>query len=121
MYIWEKEIKEVQDGIIIFIDWTSTSLSEKYLKLFQSDESVKNKDFFDKATAEITADILKTLADSSCDKFMINRVLSELWIEIAKLEKNVMCDIFKTKSYEEISFWDIYKKALELDNENFIN
>lgn len=121
MYIWEKKIKNIKWEVVTFSDNTKAEYSEDYIKYLSSDEPVSIDKLYINKVSKIKSDIMKLFIDSSANKNEQSKVLSEVWYDIARHEKNVMCELFDRQNYNDIDFRQINKKAILLDNTKFTN
>ena len=121
MYIWEKEIKSIKGEVVTFTDDTTVEYSEDYIKHLQSKEAVTIDKLYINKVSKIKSDIMKLFIDSSANKDEQSKALGEVWFDIARHEKNVMCDLFDRTHYNDIDFRQINKKAVLLDDTKFTN
>jgi len=75
MYIWEKEIKSVNDWTVFFTDWTSEVYSKEYATYFSSELPQNEVDFIDNKTNKVTSDIIKLFIDSNLTILNIETVI----------------------------------------------
>jgi len=121
MYIWEKEIKEINGEVVTFTDDTTAEYSEDYIKYLQSDEAKAIDKLYVEKIQKIKSDIIKLFVDSSANKYEIQNVLSGIWDDITRHEKNVICNLFDRTNYNDIDFRQINKLALEIQDKDFTN
>ena len=121
MYIWDKEIKEIKGEVITFTDDTTAEYSEDYIKYLSSDEAENLDKLYIKKVWKIKSDILQTLVNASANKTEITNALWWIWEDIARHEKNVLCNLVGETNYLDINFRTINKLALEIQDKDFTN
>ncbi len=121
MYIWEKEIKEINGEVVTFVDWTTSEYSEGNIKYLSSEWKVTLDEMHVKRILKIKSDILKVFVDIGATRYELEKCLQEIWKDIIRHENNILCDLTGATNYFDINFRDINKIAIKIQDKNFTN
>ena len=121
MYIWEKEIKEINGEVVTFTDDSTAEYSEDYIKYLSTEESQTLDKLYINKILKIQSDILKILIDASASKSEISASLWAVSEDIARHEKNILSDLTGVKNYFDVNFREINKIALKIQDKDFTN
>lgn len=121
MYIWEKEIKEINGEVVTFTDDTTSEFSEDYIKYLSTEEKSTLDELYIKKVLKIKSDILKIFVDASATRQELQKALQEIWWDILRHENNILCDLTGVKNYFDINFREINKLALKIQDKDFTN
>ena len=121
MYIWEKEIKEINGEVITFTDDTKSEYSEDYIKYLSSDDKKTIDELYINKILKIKSDILKIFINASASRSEIQKALQEVWDDIIRHENNILCNLTGATNYFDINFREINKIALKIQDNDFTN
>jgi len=121
MYIWEKEIKEINGEVITFTDDTTAEYSEDYIKYLSTEEKQTLDKLYINKILKIKSDILKVFVNASATRQELQKALQEIWQDILRHENNILCDLTGSTNYFDINFREINKLALKIQDKNFTN
>ena len=121
MYIWEKEIKNIKGEVVTFSDNTTAEYSEDYIKHLSTEKKQTLDELYVQKILKIKSDILKIFVNASASRSELQKALQEIWTDILRHENNILCDLTGAKNYFDISFRDINKLALKIQDKNFTN
>lgn len=121
MYIWEKEIKEINWEVVTFTDDTTAEYSEDYIEHLSTEEKQTLDELYVQKILKIKSDILKVFVNASASRSELQKALEEVWQDILRHENNILCDLTGVKNYFDINFRDINKLALKIQDKNFTN
>ena len=77
-YIWEKEVLNVIDGGVVFVDGTHGIYTEKQLSYIVTDEPKDPSAFNQLVLNNVTADMFKILIDHDVRKWEIQGIVTSL-------------------------------------------
>ena len=121
MYIWENQIKSVKGEKITFTDWTTAEYSEDYIKHLSTEEKQTLDKLYTNKVLKMQSDILKVFVNASASKSEISATLWSVSEDIARHEKNIISDLTGVNNYFDISFREINKLALKIQDKDFTN
>ena len=76
MFIWEKEILNIENNKVFFIDWTEKEYTSKALEYIVTKEAKDATAFKDIVTMHIANDILELFKEHDVQKWHINTILN---------------------------------------------
>lgn len=119
MYIWNKEIKTVEWEVITFTDDSKIKLSSENREYLQTEES--SDDLHIRKSLKAQLDILKVIADLYLDKTEVSEIMHGVTQNIARYEKDLLCNITGQEEYMAIPIREIMEIHKGLDSKKFIN
>ena len=121
MYIWEKEIKSVEWEKIVFTDGSETELSEKYREYLETETPLTENELRIKKSLKVQLDILCIFRDANLGKQEVSNALMWVSENLARYEKNILCNLTGVENYLDLPFRKINELHLQIEDKKFTN
>jgi len=113
-FIWEKEVLNIIEGGVVFVDWTPWVYTEKQLSYVVTDEPKDPSEFNQIILDNVIADMLGLLANHNVRKWEINGIIT--WL-VASFNQNFNIAVGKAFwTYEEWKYPEFFPENIRMSD-----
>ena len=102
MFIWDKEIKEINDTTVLFEDWTKGEYTSANLKYLQTEEAKDETELQDITINNITWALLKVFEEHNVTNGLVTKILQTLPVHYNRNVDTALCKKLGVTSLAEI-------------------
>lgn len=102
MFIWDKEVKEINGTTVEFADGTQGEYTEANLKYLQTEEAKDETGLEDIAVIEVTSALLKVFEEHNVTNGLVTKILQSLPIHYNRNIDTALCKKLWVNSLADI-------------------